>query len=391
MTEKRPDMILFSLTLIMVLLGVLMVFNASTFAGRRFHKNPDAFLIRQAIYAVLGIAAMVFFTFFSYRKIQAFTVPIIFFSLFMLIIVLIPGLGKSANNARRWISIGPVQIQPSEFVKLAMVIYLSMIMDKKKLLGLTKTFRGFIPPLLVMVLFFILIFAEPDFSTAAILLFTGLMIFFAGGVPPGHLFGLVLSSAPFIIVLIFSKGYMRSRLFAHIDPLADISHKGYHIIQSLLSFQKGGLFGRGIGKGVQKMGPLPESHTDFILAAHAEETGFFGIFIIMTVLFLLVSRIFRISVTVTDDFARFFTYGIAVLIGWQALINLGVVTGLLPTTGLPFPFLSAGGSSLIAFCIAIGIVLNISRQSAAEGGGVDGLFYYGWRDRRAYFPRAGLI
>lgn len=367
MVESRPDKLIFTLTLVLALLGVLMVFNASTYAGKRLFNNPDHFLVRQALSALLGIVVMILLVFVPYQRIRALTPAIVLGSLLLLLLVLIPGIGKIANNARRWLSLGPFQFQPSEFAKLAVILYLSSILAKKKARGVTATFRGFLPPLLILLAFFALVFMEPDLSTAAILLFTGMTLFFAGGVPLGHLLGLGLSSLPFIIVLVFSRGYMRSRLFAHIDPLKDASSRGYHILQSLLSFQNGGLFGRGLGNGTQKMGPLPEAHTDFILPAHAEEIGFFGLTFILIILFLLVSRVFRIAAAVDDDFARLFCYGVAVLVSWQALINVAVVSGLLPATGLPFPFLSAGGSSLLMLCAATGIVMNISKHIPQGG------------------------
>lgn len=360
-------MLLLTLALVLTILGILLVFNTSTYAGKLYYNDSDVFLVKQAIYAAVGIGLMIALVFFPYQKIQAYTVPLVFFTIFLLLLVLIPGIGKKVNNARRWLAVGPLQFQPSELAKLAVLVYMSMIMAKKKEQGLTRSLQGFFPPLLILFAFFMLVVVEPDFSTAVIILFTGLMLFFAGGVPLGHLLGLFLSGLPFIVVMVFSKDYMRSRLFAHIDPLADISKKGYHVVQSLLAFQKGGVGGVGIGNGQQKMGILPESHTDFILAAMSEEIGLLGIGLILLLIMTLITRIFRVAFYAADDFARFFAYGTAVLIGWQALVNVGVVSGLLPATGLPFPFISAGGSSLVVFCVATGIVLNISRNLEQKG------------------------
>ncbi len=186
-------------------------------------------------------------------------------------------------------------------------------------------------------------FYRPDFSTALILLFTGLLVFFAAGIPLGHLFGLILSGLPFVLVMVFSREYMRARLFTHLDPLADASSQGYQIIQSLIAFQNGGFWGRGLGKGLQKMGVLPEAYTDFILPAQAEETGFVGTALVLLVLLALVYRIIKVAVRTEDDFGRLFAYGVGSLIGWQTLINAGVVSGLLPATGLAVPFFSYGG------------------------------------------------
>ena len=368
MGQGRPDFTVFILTLILIILGILMVFNSSTAAGLRLYGNSGSFLVKQAVSALAGIIIMLFLVFFPYRKMTAMIPVLVLGTILLLVLVLIPGIGKVVNSARRWIPFGPFRFQPSEFAKLAMVLYLGMILAKKRAQGTTRTFRGFIPPLLVVLFFFGLIFIEPDFSTAAILLFTGLLMFFVAGIPLSHLFGLVLSGLPFVLVMIFSREYMRNRLFAHLDPLADASRQGYQIVQSLIAFQRGGFLGRGIGKGGQKMGALPESYTDFILPAHAEEIGFFGVTLIMLLLLWLVYRVIRISLEAVDDFGRFTAFGVAVLIGWQTLINAGVVSGLLPATGLPLPFLSYGGSSLLMLCCAMGVVLNISRNSENSGG-----------------------
>lgn len=368
MTGRQPDLVIFALTLILVVLGILMVFNTSTAAGERIYGSQSAFLVRQAVSAVIGLVFLVGLVFYPYRKLAGHVPLLVFGSLLLLLLVLVPGIGREVNSARRWIALGPLRIQPSEFGKLAVILYLSMILAKKREQQLTDSFRGFIPPLLILLVFFGVIFVEPDFSTAAILLFTGLVVFFVAGIPLGHLLGLILSGLPFVLVLIFSRDYMRARLFTHLDPLADASSQGYQIIQSLISFQNGGFWGKGLGKGVQKMGVLPEAYTDFILPAQAEETGFIGTALVLLLLLALIFRIFRVAGRAGDDFGRLFACGIGSLIGCQTLINAGVVSGLFPATGLPVPFISYGGSSLMMFCIAMGIVLSISRAETASGG-----------------------
>ncbi len=366
MNDRKPDMVIFTITVILILLGVLMVFNASSFVSQRYYKNEYSFLVRQAIFALISIGVLLATSFVSYQKIKKYVMFIVLGMFLVLIVVLIPGIGKKVNSARRWLSIGIFQIQPSEFAKLVILIYLSSVIAKKQEAQSFGTFRGFLPPLFVLLLFSLIIFVEPDFSTSILILFVGLLMFFIGGIPLGHLMGLTLSSLPFIVVLVFSRGYMKVRLFSFLNPALDMNDSGYHIIQSLLSFHRGGLFGVGVGKGVQKMGILPESHTDFILAAHAEEVGMFGILIPIALIFFLVYRIFKVSLIVEDRFAKLFCFGVASLIGWQALMNIAVVVGLVPTTGIPLPFISAGGSSLLMFAVMIGIVLNISKKSEEE-------------------------
>lgn len=357
----KPDMPLFVLSLVVILLGVLLVYSTSTTVGRKYYDNTDAFLLRQAIAAFLGIAVLVGLVFVPYARVRDNTFPVVAGIFILLILVLVPGIGRIANNARRWIGFGPFQLQPSELAKLGVIIYLSMIMSKKRAEGVVAALRGFVPPLIIIVCMAVLVYLEPDFSTAVFILALGLVMFLMGGVPAGHIFGMILAAIPFVLVLVFSHEYMKSRLFAHLDPLTDASNKGYQIVQSLLSFQNGGAFGKGIGHGVQKMGPLPESHTDFVLAAQAEEIGAVGITLLLLLVLTVVWRIFRVAVRAGDDFSRLFCYGVAMMIGWQALVNAAMVTGLLPTTGLPFPFFSYGGSSLLMLCMSLGIVLNISR------------------------------
>jgi len=363
---KRPDLAIFTLTVVLILLGVLMVFNASSFVSQRYYKSDYSFLVRQAIFAIFSIGVLLATSFVSFQKVRKYVVPLVFGMLVILVLVIIPGIGKKVNSARRWLSIGFFQIQPSEFAKLIILIYLSSVIAKKSEAKSFGTFRGFLPPLFILLLFSLIIFVEPDFSTSILILFVGLLLFFIGGIPLGHLVGLTLSSLPFIIVLVFSRGYMKTRIFSFLNPTLDMNDSGYHIIQSLLSFHRGGLFGGGIGKGIQKMGALPESHTDFILAAHAEEIGVVGVMIPIALLFFLVYRIFKIALLVEDEFAKLFSFGTATLIGWQALMNVAVVVGLVPTTGIPLPFISAGGSSLLMFAVMVGIVLNISKNLNQE-------------------------
>jgi cell division protein FtsW len=354
---------LFVLALILIFLGVLLVYGTNTGAAKRYYDDSNGFLLRQAAAAFIGVSIMIGLIFFPYEKVRALTLPIVLVAITLLILVLIPGVGHLVNNVRRWISFSFIQIQPSEFAKVALVIYLAMIMSKKHELGLVRElFKGFIPPLLITFCFAFLIYLEPDFSTAILLFAVGLLLLLMGGVPLGHIFGFVLSVIPLIFVLIFSRDYVRTRLFAHLDPLSDPENMGYQVIQSLLAFQNGGFLGKGLGRGIQKMGALPEAHTDFILASHSEEIGALGITLLLLLVLALVWRIIRVSLRAPDTFARLYCFGVAMLIAWQALINVGMVAGLLPITGLPFPFLSYGGSSLVASCIALGIVLNISRR-----------------------------
>ncbi len=364
-TRRRgePDLILFVAILTLAGIGLAMSYRASAVYAFRVFGDSFYFLKRQMVWAVLGLVALFVFQGIDYREYVRHTKIMLFVSVLLLIVVLIPGLGSSVKGSSRWISIGPANLQPSEFVKLAVVIYLVKVYSSE-----TKENHviQLLVPMLVIAFIFILVMLQPDFGTAMDLLVISVFILFVSGFPLLYILSLFVLSVPMFYLLIYQVSYRWDRVLAYVDPWHDRYGIGYHVIQSFTAFKKGGLLGVGLGFGTQKLARLPEPHTDFIFAVIAEETGMIGT-VFLAILFCFVFwRGILIAVHAPDDFGRLLAIGLSLLITVQAFINMGVVSGALPTTGIPLPFISYGGSSLLTNMIAAGILLNISRYREAS-------------------------
>jgi cell division protein FtsW len=287
--------------------------------------------------------------------------PILAVTCLLLVLVLIPSLGVVAKGARRWLRLGPISVQPAEMVKLVVVLYLAGYLAKKE--GyITEFARGFLPPLLVVGLLAGLVLLQPDLGTVVVIGFVTLGLLFLAGARLVHLFGLVPFVLPAVAVLIWKSPYRLQRLMTFLDPMKDPTGAGFQVNQSFLAFGSGGLFGVGLGEGEQKLFFLPEAHTDFVLALAGEELGLVGTGAIMLCYAALVLKGFQIAARAREPFGRHLALGITLLLGLQALINAGVVTGMLPTKGLTLPLVSYGGSSLMVNLLAIGILLSVSRD-----------------------------
>lgn len=352
-TNTSPDWFLIGLVLGLTFFGIVMVGNASVVEALRDFGDQFYFLRQQIIWAVLALAAFTFFSFFDYHKLRKFALPLILFSLVALILVLIPGLGIKVLGARRWISLGFFRFQPAEFTKLAFVLYLSSFFANKK---------NFLPFLSVLAILLLLIMMEPDLGTAVILASTSLLVYFASGAPL-FLIGLVgLLGLSGGAGLIFASSYRRERLMTFLNPSRDPLGASYHIRQILIAIGSGGLFGVGLGQSRQKYEYLPEATTDSIFAVVAEELGFLGAVSVLAAFLLLVWRGMRIAKEAPDEFGRLLAVGITAWIGFQALVNLSAMVALVPLTGVPLPFISYGGSSLVLSLTAMGILVNISKN-----------------------------
>ncbi|HKB26891.1 MAG TPA: putative lipid II flippase FtsW, partial [Methylomirabilota bacterium] len=280
----------------------------------------------------------------------------------LLVLVLVPPIGQAINGTRRWIRLGPVSFQPAELAKLALVVYLAAFLAKKRE-GLRDFRQGLLPPLAVAGALAALVLAQPDLGNCLTLLALTFGLLYLAGVRPVHL-GLVLAPAvPLLALAIWVAPYRLRRITAFVDPWADPRGSGFQIIQSWLAFGNGGILGEGIGGSKQKLFYLPESHTDFIFAIIGEELGFVGAAAIVGLFVVLVWRGLRIGLRAPDPFGAYLALGITVLIATQTLVNLGVVTGLLPTKGLPLPFISFGGSALLVTMLSTGVLLNISQHA----------------------------
>ena len=288
-------------------------------------------------------------------------IPLLFFVLALLGLTLIPGVGAKINNARRWLPIGTFRtFQPSELAKLIAILYFSYYMVKKQ--EKIKSF-GFtvIPSLIILGMFFVLIISQPDLGTAINIVALVIPIMFIAGVRTAHLLSIGTVIVPMISFIAWSNPYQKTRIMMFLNPWQDAQGSGYQLIQSLIAIGKGGLTGMGLGRGQQKLFYLPEPYSDFIFSTVSEDLGFLGAVVMIILFGVLIWRGFVIAFNAPDLFGTFVAFGLTLLIGIQAAINLGVVTGLFPTKGLPLPFISHGGTSLIVCLTGIGILLNISK------------------------------
>ena len=361
MERRGIDIFLLIVVLTLVGIGLIMVLSASSIQALSNYGDTYYFFKRQLAWAVLGLGAMLFLARMDYHFWGKIGRVIILVALGILIIVLIPQVGYIAGGARRWLVFGPVVVQASEVAKFALIIYLAGYLAGKNE-KVIKSLDGLWPPLLIIALVLYLIILEPDLGTAVSIGITIFLMLFAAGVKLQHLGVLVLVAAPFLYYFVMGEAYRRQRFLAFINPWKDPLDSGFHIIQSLYALGSGGLFGLGFGQSKQKFFYLPAPSTDFIFAVLGEELGLIGGGLILVLFFLLAWRGLAIAINAPDLLGTLLAVGLTAMIIVQVLINIGVVTGSLPVTGISLPFISYGGSSLVIMLSAVGILLNISRQ-----------------------------
>lgn len=355
------DRILMLSALILVVIGIIMIYSSSTIIAMQRYGTPFYFLRNQVIWTVLGITGMMIFKSFDYLKLRRFLLPLLIISILILILVLIPGIGTEVNGSRRWIRVMGLSFQPSELAKLTLIISVSAYISR--MAGRMDDFvYGFFPPVVLLGAFQIMIMLQPDMGTAIALGFIVVVLLFIGGVKVPHILSLGLILIPFLIKFVFNVGYRRRRIISFLDPWSDPTGAGFQVVQSFLALGSGGITGVGLGEGRQKLFFLPEPHTDFIYSLIGEELGFIGGMTVIFLFLIILWRGTRIALRTDEPFGRYLAIGITLMIGIQALINLGVVTGLLPTKGIPLPFVSFGGSSLLINMVSLGILLNISKK-----------------------------
>lgn len=354
LSVHRPDLILFGVVFTLLLFGLLMIFNASPVTSLR-DFGDNLYLIRwQLAWSCLGIfLACVVFAF-PYTFWQKIAPLILIFSLFLLCVVLIPAFGLKVYGAQRWLSFGWVGFQPAEFAKLAYIIYMSSVLSKevklKHFLVVTAIFAG-------------ILLLQKDLGTAIILLSVGTAILFASGARLLYFFLLIPMVTAIGSAFVFLADYRKARFFCFLNPASDPQGVCYHIYQSLLALGSGGVFGIGLGQSRQKYGFIPEVATDSIFDVIGNELGFIGAFVLISALLLLIYRGFKIAKNAPDKFSYLVAIGITTWIGVQAFINIAGLSALLPLVGVPLPFISYGGSSLVATLLAVAILLNISRYT----------------------------
>lgn len=359
---KKVDYLLLFGIIMISIFGVVMIYSASyVWAEYKFH-DPLKFAKTQFLFLVVSYILIFFSLKIPYQKYLSYANLIFFICFVLLILVLIPGIGTVRNGSRSWFGIGGFGIQPSEFTKLGMIIFTSKYLAyNEKVLKNIKS--GVLPILGVLMLVFGLIMLQPDFGTGVIIVISIIVLLFVSGVNMGFFIKLGFIGLLGVVALIIAAPYRMKRIVSFLNPWSDPLGSGFQIIQSLYAIGPGGLLGLGFGNSIQKHFYLPEPQTDFIFAIISEEFGFLGILIVASLFLLIIYRGFHISIHCEDKFGKYLSFGITFQLAFQALLNLMVVVGLIPVTGVTLPFLSYGGSSLLITMISMGILLNISKYN----------------------------
>lgn len=364
MKTVRMDAALVITVMVLVALGVVMIYSASALNAARDTGDGAYFVKRQILFALLGLVVLVAASMIPYEFWKRSIIPMLLITIVLLSAVIGP-LGHRANGASRWFKLGPFSVQIAEFAKLVVVMYMARYLgDRGELMQ--KEGALLIRPLFVVSIMIVLVLMEPDLGTAIFIGLLTVSILFVAGVRISALTGLTLAALPIIAFLVARVGFRIQRIKAFLNPWEEYNGPGFQLVQSFVAFGEGGLFGTGVGSGKSKLFFLPESHTDFILAVVGEELGFMGVAIILSLFAVFLVQGMKAAGKAPDPFGALLAAGLTIMIGLQALINCMVALGLLPTKGLPLPFVSYGGSSLIASMAAAGIVLNISWAGRTE-------------------------
>lgn len=360
MKETRVHLTVIVLSLVCI--GIIMIYSASCVNAMENFKDSLYYLKRHALFLVMGLAASFGVLMIDYRKIQPHARTILMVSLVLLVLVLIPHVGKESYGARRWFKLWIFNFQPSELAKLAVIIYTADFLSRKQ--QMIRNFKeGFLPPILVVGAACLLTVKQPDLGTTlemAVVVF-GLM--FIAGARLMHLASLALAAIPVVVYLVIKEPYRMARIIAFLDPWQDSQGIGFQLTQSQIALGSGGLFGVGLGHSQQKLFYLPAAHTDFILSIIGEELGLLGTLAVITLFIMFVWMGIRLIRQTHESFGYFLSIGIIMMLGLQAMVNVGVSIGAFPTKGLPLPFISYGGSALVFHLMAIALILNVSKTN----------------------------
>jgi cell division protein FtsW len=350
-----------ALTIFLVLSGLLLIYSSSSVFSLQHYGNQYHFLVRQFLYACLGIVLMVVFAKTDYQSLRGFAVPLLVLSGLLLLLLWVPGLGKTVRGARRWLDLGIAGFQPSELAKVALVLFLAARLSGTRQERALRDFSGYLRAWIVPVPFLLLVLATRDLGSAVILGAAVVTVFFLADCRWREL-GLTLFAGMAAVAFFCLEGYRWKRLLVYRDPWAVPYGAGYQLIQSFLSLGRGGVFGVGFGNGTEKLFYLPDAHTDFIFAVVGEELGLAGccFFLVLFLSFVVIGV--RIALRAPDRFGALTAAGLTFLLGMQVLVNVAVVLGLLPTKGLALPFLSYGGSALLTNLMAVGILISVDRR-----------------------------
>ncbi len=361
MKNKRFDKLLFIAIIIIAAFGIVMIYSASSIWAEYKFNDPFKFVKSQSFFFIIGIFAMLVLAKIDYHIYQKKANLILLICFLLLVLVLIPGIGSIRNGSRSWFGFGGLGIQPSEFAKIGLIIYVAKYLAQNNRI-IKDIKNGVFPLLLVIGLFFLLIMLEPDFGTAMVIVLTLVVMIFISGVKISFFVKVGLLGLMGIVALIIMAPYRMLRIVSFLNPWSDPLGSGYQIIQSLYAIGPGGLLGQGFLQSRQKQFYLHEPQTDFIFSIISEEFGFLGILIVASFFAFITYRIIKISLKCDNLFAKYLSFGLGIGIIIQALLNIAVVIGLIPVTGVTLPFFSYGGSSLLVSMASIGIILNISRN-----------------------------
>jgi cell division protein FtsW len=361
-SRRVPDLVILAVTLALLSIGVVMVHSASSALSLKSFGDPYYFVKRQLMWACIGTVCMFAMANYDYHNLRKWAPKLLGVSFLLLVLVLIPGVGRNVNGSQAWLGIGSFGIQPSEFTKLALILFLAHYLADSQ--DRMVSFRsGFLPPLLLALTAVGLIMLEPDLGQSVVIMGVTVVLLFTAGARLSHLASLFGLGVMGFAAMVAMAPYRVARITAFLNPWQDPLRTGYQIIQSLYALGSGGLLGLGLGQSRQKYLYLPEPQTDFVYSIIGEELGFLGAATVLGLLAVLVWRGLRTALYAPDDFGALLAAGITGMIGIQALINIGVVTGSIPATGVTLPFISYGGSSLTLMLTSVGVLLNISRQA----------------------------
>jgi cell division protein FtsW len=365
---QRSDGSLAILLFLIVGVGLSALFSASYNWAENLYGDPFRLVRRQVFW--IGLGAVVSFVMYRIplRLFRALVPAMLIGAAALMLLTFIPGLSEEYLGARRWIFVFGTSFQPSEFVKFVIVFYLAHILSRKRD-QLDDTFNSVVPPFIVVLFFAGLVYIQNDFSTSLFLLSVALMVFFVAGVRIRFFVGLAVTAFPLALILLLTREHRVLRILAFIDPELDRFGSGYQILAAQRGLTNGGLLGRGIGESVQKYGALPEPHSDFVFAVFGEELGLVGVMSVIGLFLLFAFKGYQLALRCRDSFRSLLAFGITSLILFQALLNMAVVSGLVPATGIPLPFFSHGGTAVFMSLVMAGLLLNVAREELEETDG----------------------
>jgi len=356
-----PDYVLLFMVLLLASFGVIMILSASPSVGYEYFGDPFYFIKRHLFYLFLGFCAFIFGLVVNYQEFKKYSFILIIAIIVLLVLTSLPGLGVIAGGARRWLNLRIFLFQPSELAKIIVVLFLANAIEKKRE-KITDFWRGLIPLLSVVGIIVLFILKQPDLGTTLVIVSLAIIMLFVGGAKSTHILTIVFTGLAGTVAVILRNPYQMQRIFGYLNPWKDPLGINFHVIQSWIAVGSGGIFGLGLGGSKLKYSYLPQQYTDFIFAILCEEGGFIFSAIVVIVLMLFMIRCFRIILKVQNDFERHLTLGLSMYLVCQAVLNLCVVLGVLPATGVPLPFISFGGTSLIISFFTCGLLANISRR-----------------------------